>query len=172
MEKELKEKARKKTILSGVIFNITALIILFIIFIGIFEATKVFYFSIMLYIFIVFFILSLLYIMKNLIFISKSQFTYGKVIKIEKSNPKLSDVYQNFTIEYIDDNTNQSYQTIVYEHFGDNDDELDNEINTFYEEGQKLLNKKVPVLYIKNRPDKTVCFLDRVENLKQAKRNL
>ena len=164
MEKELKAETRKKIILIGIFDIIMSLIILVMIFAGIFASKDIFYFTAMLYIFIFLVIVIMIYVTRKLIFINKANFTYGKIIKVEKNSPsKQSDVYQNFIIEYTDESTNKTCKTIVYEHFGDNDKEYEKEIQDFYSSGQKILGKNVPILYIKNNPNKTLVFLKKIE---------
>lgn len=163
MEKELKALAKKSVISIGIMCTIGAIFLCSIIFIGIFAFTKVFYYIPMLYMVTLIILLSVLLLIKNLIYIKQSHFTYGKVTKIEKSSLDESQVYQNYIVEYIEDRTNKTCETKIYEQFGDNLEELKNEIQKFYEYGQELIGKKVPVLYKPNKPKKTYVFLKMAE---------
>lgn len=160
MEKELKAKAIKEALVGSLLFIIGMFIMLVTIFIANWATTKTFHFDILLYILIPLLILTILYVIIRVRFINKLQLTYGKIIKIEKSSSKESEVYQNFIIKYTDESTNKECQTIVYDHFGDNVKELGKEIEKFYQDGQKLSNKKVPVLYTPNNPNKTIVFFE------------
>lgn len=163
MEKELKALAKKSVISIGIICTIGAIFLCSMIFIGIFAFSRVFYYIPMLYMVTLIILLSVLLLIKNLIYIKWSHFTYGKVTKIEKSSLNESQVYQNYIIEYIEGRTSKTYETNVYEQFGDNLEELKNEIQKFYEDGQRLIGKKVPILYKPNEPKKVYVFLKMAE---------
>lgn len=163
MEKELKVIARKEAIFNTKLGIITATILCALFFLGIFAVTNTFYFIPMLWIFAIIIIVSVLLIIKKLIFIKNACLTWGKITNIEKSQPEASDVWQQFVIEYTDKSTNETYEVKRGNHFGDNEEELKKEIQEYYEEGKKLLGKRVPVLYKTNEPNKTMVFFEMAE---------
>lgn len=163
MEQELKALVKKGVISIEIICIIGAIFLCSMIFIGIFVVTTVFFYKPMLLMITLIILLSILLLIKNLRFIKQSHLTYGKVTKIEKSSLDESLAYQNYIVEYIDDRTNKICETTIYEQFGDNLEELKNEIQKFYEDGQKLIGKKVPVLYKPYESKKTYVFLKMAE---------
>ncbi len=163
MEKELKAIAGKTAIFNTTLGIITAVILCALIFLGIFAFTETFYFIPMLWTFAIIITASVLLTIKKFIFIKHSCFTWGKIINIEKSPPEASDVWQAFVIKYTDKGTGKTYEIERCNHFGDNEEELKKEIKEYYEEGQKLLGKRVPVLYETNKPGKTMVFFEKAE---------
>ncbi len=163
MEKELKVIAGKETIFYTKLGIITAVILCALIFLGIFAFTATFYFIPMVWAFAIIITASVLLTIKKFNFIKHSCFTWGKIINIEKSPPEASDVWQAFVIEYTDKGTHEAYEIKRCNHFGDNEEELKKEIQEYYEEGEKLLGKRVPVLYETNKPGKTMVFFEKAE---------
>ena len=97
-----------------------------------------------------------------MIFISTTHLVYGKIVDIEDSSPEDTQVYHNFVIEYTDPYGNEC-QTRFYEQFGDNLEDMKSQIDDFVSSGRTLLGKKVPVLYKKNKPGKSIVFLNYAE---------
>lgn len=118
MEKELKVIARKAALFNTKLGAITATILCALIFLGIFAGTNTFYVIPMLWIFAIIIIVSVLLIIKKLIFIKNACLTWGKIIKIEKSQPEASDVWQEFVIEYTDKGAGEAYEIKRGNHFG------------------------------------------------------
>lgn len=163
MEKELKVIAGKEAIFNTKLGIVTAIILCALIFLGIFAVTDTFYFIPMLCAFAIIITASVLLTIKKINFIKHSCFTWGEITNIEKSQPEASDVWQEFVIEYTDKVTGETYEVKRGNHFGDNEEELKKEIQEYYEEGQKLLGKRVPVLYETNKPGKTMVFFEKAE---------
>ena len=165
MEKELKVKAKKDSIYNRtfgfVVFSFLAVVVVY----SILTITNTFNIKIIVYSIVIIAIISMLYIIRDLVFINKSKLTYGTIVKVETSDPDNSQAYQNYFIEYIDESNNHTNQTIVYEQFGDNDDEVQEEIKIFFEQGQNKIGKKVPLLYLENNPNKTIVFMKNIEGV-------
>lgn len=89
--------------------------------------------------------------------------TYGKIIKVEKSEPDNSLAYQNYIIEYFDKESEERLETIVYEQFGDNDEDQEENIKEFFKEGQRKIGKDVPLLYLTKKPERTYVSFNIIE---------
>lgn len=153
METELKNKAKKDSIHKGgcgfVMFSLLAALV-----------AQVISLKAVIYVIILIALATIWYFFRELRFINKSRLTYGTVVGIKKSDPEESQVYQYYVIEYIDEGNNLTNQTLVYSLFGDNDDEDQEDIKNFFEEGRGKIGKKVPLLYMPNNDKRTMVFLD------------
>lgn len=151
MEKELKNRAKKKVLVEGLIILLSGT---FVSMIFLFNKASA------IVIFLVFVFISGLYVVRNLSLIQKTHLTHGKIIKVEKSNPDNSLVFQNYTIEYTDEETKERLETIVYEQFGDNEDEQEENIQEFFRQGQNNVGGRVSLLYVSGKPKKTFVYMD------------
>ena len=115
MEKELKNKARRSVLVKALIGVICG---------GLLSLFLSFNKTMMIVLFLLVSIVSVLYVIRELWFIRESRLTYGKIIKVEKSEPDNSQAYQNYIIEYFDKESEERLETIVYEQFGENDEDL------------------------------------------------
>ena len=168
MENELKNKSRHALVIEVQLIAVVSITILFLVFVGIFATTGSFFPKLILCVFLFIAFITALYSIKELIFIKKAHLTFGTVIRIDKSDPNESQAYQNYIVEYIDEATKHTEQTIVYELFGDNDEECVKKIQEFYDQGQELIGKRVPLLYITNVPKKTKVFLNDAESSRKG----
>ena len=67
-------------------------------------------------------------------------------------------------IEFKDSYSNKIYETYVCEHWGDFNEELKDEIDTFYKNGKERIGKKVPLFYKIKNPNKNLVFINNIEN--------
>lgn len=103
-------------------------------------------------------ILPLIHILVRNIFFKNAQFCYGKItdVKLDDSD----DVCLFIKIEFKDSNSNKIYETYVYEHWGDFDEENKNSIDELYIKEKEKVGKKVPVFYSKKNPNKNLVFVN------------
>lgn len=150
MEKELKSKIRGSVLVKGLIGIVTG---------GLLALFSSFNKTLMMSVFFLAAFISALYVIRELLFIRESRFTYGKIIKVEKSDFDSSQAYQNYTIEYFDEGAKERLETIAYEQFGDNDEDQEENIKVFFKQGQNKVGKDVPILYVTKNPQKTYVGL-------------
>lgn len=166
MERKFKWMARRSILATSIMWWFLSLLIISMVSVPIFilkySHENNFDFTILFWIFGIVSGLSLLCIILRFIFISTTHLVYGKVVDIEDSSPEDTQVYHNFIIEYTDPYGNKC-QTRFYEQFGDNLEDMESQIKEFISSGRKLLGKKVPVLYKKNKPGKSIVFLNYAE---------
>lgn len=146
MEKELKNKARRMVLVKALIGVMCG---------GLLSLFLSFNKTMMIVLFLLVSIVSVIYVIRELWFIRESRLTFGKIIKVEKSEPDNSQAYQNYIIEYFDKESEERLETIVYEQFGDNDEDQEENIKEFFKEGQRKIGKDVPLLYLTKKPGKT-----------------
>ena len=166
MERKFKWMARRSILATSIMWWFLSLLIISMVSVPIFilkySHENNFDFTILFWIFGIVSGIALLCIILRLIFISTTHLVYGKVVDIEDSSPEDTQVYHNFIIEYTDPYGNKC-QTRFYEQFGDNLEDMESQIKEFVSSGRKLLGKKVPVLYKKNKPDRSIVFLSYAE---------
>ena len=109
--------------------------------------------------FILLFILLFVYVIKWYIFFKNAQFCYGKIIDVTLDDYK-DDVYLYTKIAFKDSDSNKVYETWIYEHWGDFDEESKKAISEFYKKGKEKIGKRVPVFYNKKNPNKNLVFVD------------
>lgn len=154
MEKELKNKARRSVLVKALIGVMCG---------GLLSLFLSFNKTLMIVLFLLVSIVSVIYVIRELWFIRESRLTYGKIIKVEKSEPDNSQAYQNYIIEYFDKESEERLETIVYEQFGDNDEDQEENIKEFFKEGQRKIGKDVPLLYLTKKPEKTYVSFNIIE---------
>ena len=154
MEKELKNKARRMVLVKALIGVMCG---------GLLSLFLSFNKTMMIVLFLLVSIVSVNYVIRELWFIRESRLTYGKIIKVEKSEPDNSLAYQNYIIEYFDKESEERLETIVYEQFGDNDEDQEENIKEFFKEGQRKIGKDVPLLYLSKKPDRTYVSFNIIE---------
>ena len=154
MEKELKNKARKSVLVKALIGVMCG---------GLLSLFLSFNKTLMIVLFLLVSIVSVIYVIRELWFIRESRLTFGKIIKVEKSDPNNSQAYQNYIIEYFDKESEERLETIVYEQFGDNDEDQEENIKEFFKEGQRKIGKDVPLLYLTKKPEKTYVSFNIIE---------
>ena len=154
MEKELKNKARRSVLVKALIGVMCG---------GLLSLLLSFNKTLMIVLFLLVSIVSVIYVIIELWFIRESRFTYGKIIKVEKSEPDNSQAYQNYIIEYFDKESEERLETIVYEQFGDNDENQEENIKEFFKEGQRKIGKDVPLLYLTKKPERTYVSFNIIE---------
>ena len=154
MEKELKNKARRSVLVKALIGVMCG---------GLLSLFLNFNKTLMIVLFLLVSIVSVIYVIIELWFIRESRFTYGKIIKVEKSEPDNSQAYQNYIIEYFDKESEERLETIVYEQFGDNDENQEENIKEFFKEGQRKIGKDVPLLYLTKKPERTYVSFNIIE---------
>ena len=154
MEKELKNKARRMVLVKALIGVMCG---------GLLSLFLSFNKTFMIVLFLLVSIVSVIYVIRELLFIRESRLTYGKIIKVEKSEPDNSQAYQNYIIEYFDKESEERLETIVYEQFGDNDEDQEENIKEFFKEGQRKIGKDVPLLYLTKKPEKTYVSFNIIE---------
>ena len=154
MEKELKNKARRSVLVKALIGVMCG---------GLLSLFLSFNKTFMIVLFLLVSIVSVIYVIRELWFIRESRLTYGKIIKVEKSEPDNSQAYQNYIIEYFDKESEERLETIVYEQFGDNDEDQEENIKEFFKEGQRKIGKDVPLLYLTKKPEKTYVSFNIIE---------
>lgn len=166
MERKFKWMVRRSILATSIMWWFLSLLIISMISVPIFilkySHENSFDFTVLFWIFGIVSGIALLCVILRFIFIYTAHLVYGKVVDIEDSLPEDTQVYRNFVIEYTDPYGNEC-QTKVYEQFGDNSEELEKQIKDFIASGHKLLGKKVPVLYKKNKPEKSIVFLNYAE---------
>lgn len=104
-------------------------------------------------------LIPLLFIATKVLFIKNAEICYGKVIDVIL-NTDIDDVCMSTNIQC--EINNKLYQFNYYEHWGDHIEDQKEEINKFYENGRKRINKQVPILYKKNNPDKHIVFIEEI----------
>lgn len=154
MEKELKNKARRSVLVKALIGVMCG---------GLLSLFLSFNKTLMIVLFLLVSIVSVIYVIRELWFIRESRLTFGKIIKVEKSEPDNSQAYQNYIIEYFDKESEERLETIVYEQFGDNDEDQEENIKEFFKEGQRKIGKDVPLLYLTKKPKKTYVSFNIIE---------
>ena len=154
MEKELKNKARRMVLVKALIGVMCG---------GLLSLFLSFNKTLMIVLFLLVSIVSVIYVIRELWFIRESRLTYGKIIKVEKSEPDNSQAYQNYIIEYFDKESEERLETIVYEQFGDNDEDQEENIKEFFKEGQRKIGKDVPLLYLTKKPERTYVSFNIIE---------
>lgn len=107
---------------------------------------------------ILIFIIPTLYPIRKLILIKNTHFTYGIIKKVEKGKSYVS---LDFEIEYIDKNTNTLYTLERNLYYGEEIDFTEEEINEIYQKGQEFIGNEIPLLYNKNKPNKSIVFLKK-----------
>lgn len=154
MEKELKNKARRSVLVKALIGVMCG---------GLLSLFLSFNKTLMIVLFLLVSIVSVIYVIRELWFIRESRLTYGKIIKVEKSEPDNSQAYQNYIIEYFDKESEERLETIVYKQFGDNDENQEENIKDFFKEGQRKIGKDVPLLYLTKKPERTYVSFNIIE---------
>lgn len=105
-------------------------------------------------------LLPLIHIIKRKIFFKNARFCYGKITDVTSSGD--DDVCMSTKIEFKDEYSDKSYETWIYEHWGDFDEEKKEEIDEFYRNGAERIGKKVPVFYRTKNPDKNIVFINHI----------
>ena len=105
-------------------------------------------------------LLPLIHILKRKVFFKNAQFCYGEIIEAAAGDS--DDVCMSTKIRFIDSNSNKVYETWVYEHWGDFDEERKKAIDAFYKNGAERIGKKVPVFYKIKNPNKNIVLIDAV----------
>ena len=109
-------------------------------------------------------ILPLIHILKRKNFFKHAVFCYGKIIDVTLGD--YDDIVISTKIEFKDSYSNKIYETYVCEHWGDFNEELKDEIDTFYKNGKERIGKKVPLFYKIKNPNKNLVFINNIENWK------
>ena len=61
-------------------------------------------------------------------------------------------------------NTNKIYTIERNHYYGEEIDLTEEEIQEIYQTGQELVGNKIPLLYKKNKPNKTIAFFEEKNN--------
>lgn len=105
-------------------------------------------------------LLPLLHIVKRKAFFKKAQFCYGEITDVAPGD--YDDICMSTKIEFKDNCSGKVYETWVYEHWGDYEEEMKEAIDEFYKNGMERIGKKVPLFYSPKNPNKTLAFIDTV----------
>lgn len=103
-------------------------------------------------------LLPLIHIFKRKIFFKNAQFCYGKIIDVRLGD--YDDICLSTKIEFEDSYSNKVYETWIYEHWGDYDEERKEAVDEFYKNGKERIGKKVPLFYKIKNPNKNLVFID------------
>ena len=96
-------------------------------------------------------------IIKRLIYLNRTHFTYGKIKKVEIGQYISLDCEIEFTDKY----TNKIYTIRKNRYYGENQDFDENEIQEIYQQGEQLVGNKIPLLYKKK---KAIVFFKEKNN--------
>lgn len=160
MEQELKNIARKDVMKELKIYSIIEVgFFILTLFFSLFSATKRLSLSFfgMLCLGIIMFPLSTI---KRLILIKNTHFIYGMIKNVEDGQY----ISLNVEIEYVDENTNKICTIERNLYYGEEIDLTEEEIKEIYQTGQELVGNKIPLLYKKNKPNKTIAFFEEKNN--------
>ncbi len=105
-------------------------------------------------------LLPLIHIWKRKIFFKNAQFCYGEIVDVASGD--YDDVCLSTKIEFEDSDSKKVYETWVYEHWGDFDEERKAAVDAFYKNGKERIGKKVPLFYNPRNPNKNVVFINNI----------
>ena len=105
-------------------------------------------------------LLPLIHIWKRKIFFKNAQFCYGEIVDVASGD--YDDVCLSTKIEFEDSDSKKVYETWVYEHWGDFDEERTAAVDAFYKNGKERIGKKVPLFYNPRNPNKNVVFINNI----------
>lgn len=105
-------------------------------------------------------LLPLLHILKRKFFFRNAQFCYGEVIEVTIGG--YDDICLSTKIKFEDSYSDRTYETWVYEHWGDFDEEKKEAVDAFYKNGKERIGKKVPLFYKIKNPNKNLVFIDNI----------
>lgn len=105
-------------------------------------------------------LLPLLHILKRKYFFKNAQFCYGEITDVALGG--YDDICMSTKIEFKDTYSDRVYDTWVYEHWGDFDEEKKEAIDEFYKNGTDRIGKKAPVFYRIKNPNKNLVFLEDI----------